>query len=146
MSSKNTDFQRLELIRINNRIGVNEFLEKLSMGKTTYYNIRDGKSRITEKIIFKLQQAFPDDEYKWTNNYLNLDSHNLVNESEAVYSTISDAKFAEEAVKRFDNLMKISSFNKAVELEAHKKVTVLMPKIVKELLEAGIGNKEKPKK
>lgn len=59
-------FERIEKIRIENKLGVNDFIEKSGVSKTSYYSLKDGKTeKLTYKTINKLIETFPNYSYNW---------------------------------------------------------------------------------
>lgn len=81
MESHKSVFDKIEDIRIKRRLGVTEFLQETNISRGTYYRIKEDSNNVTDKIIYKLIETYP--EYKYEYFVLN----DTVSESTETYST-----------------------------------------------------------
>lgn len=78
-----TSFQKIEKIRIEQGLGINDFINSTGISKTSYYALKDGRTeKLTSKTINKIVDTYPQYTYEWLSgsNLTVLKSTNEINE------------------------------------------------------------------
>lgn len=98
-------FDKLEKIRIDNSLGINDFIDKSGISKTSYYALKDGKTEsLSAKTIYKVVKAFPDYTFEWLNS--NEDNLEPISTKPERQRATSDELFTLDVMRKHDELMK----------------------------------------
>lgn len=116
-------FEKIEKIRSDKRLGINDFLEVTGVSKTSYYSLKKGESKgLTPKTINKIINTFPEYEYNWLleNSQIVLNSNSFNDKLESTDEGIENISIF--ILKHKEEFLKNKIFSSMIDNEILKKL------------------------